>query len=60
MEEDSIINYIFNFKKFHIKWLPKAIEEKLSSFSLQIFKKGGDLAWTLNIFITEKRKDLTS
>ncbi|EHY97544.1 replication initiator A N-terminal domain protein [Streptococcus pneumoniae GA02254] len=38
----------------------KAIEEKLSSFSLQIFKKGGDLAWTLNIFITEKRKDLTS
>ncbi|WP_413225039.1 hypothetical protein [Streptococcus pneumoniae] len=34
--------------------------EKLSSFSLQIFKKGGDLAWTLNIFITEKRKDLTS
>ncbi|MDS5816416.1 hypothetical protein RLE47_00420, partial [Streptococcus pneumoniae] len=52
--------WVANFNLKFGKWLPKAIEEKLSSFSLQIFKKGGDLAWTLNIFITEKRKDLTS
>ncbi len=37
----------------------KGDRKKLSSFSLQIFKEGGDLAWTLTISITEKRKDLT-
>ncbi len=33
--------------------------KKLSSFSLQIFKEGGDLTWTLTISITEKQSDLT-
>ena len=33
--------------------------EKLSSFSLQIFKNGCDFVWTLTISITEKQSDLT-
>ena len=37
----------------------KGDREKLSSFSLQIFKEGGDPVWTLTISITEKQKDLT-
>lgn len=38
----------------------KGDREKLSSFSLQNFKEGGDPVWTLTISITEKRKDLIS
>lgn len=37
----------------------KGDREKLSSFSLQIFKEGVK-RWTLTISITEKRKDLIS
>ena len=37
----------------------KGDREKLSSFSLQIFKKGGDPAWTLTIAIIVKQSDLT-
>lgn len=42
MEEGSIINYIFNFKKFHKNGHQRRQKKKLSSFSLQIYKGGGE------------------
>lgn len=37
----------------------KGDREKLSSFSLQIFKEGDDPVWTLTISIIVKQSDLT-
>lgn len=48
MVQYSYHSYKFQFCKIKnfIKCLAKEIEKKLSSFSLQIFKEGGDPVWT--------------